>query len=144
MCNNMNIIIIGLQKLKLPISTHTHTHNCLMVLYPGQPGWTSTRKFSLKWVRLIKKEVFTLMMQLIWLAITSASIISIVFELDALPAAILPILDRHWVVLYCIFCSLIDLLYAVHILLFLGGFSDQTVEKTMVCSCGFVLILLWR
>jgi len=42
-----------------------------------------------------KKEAFTLMMQLIWVAITSASIISIVFELDALPAAILPILDRH-------------------------------------------------
>jgi len=32
----------------------------------------------------------------------------------------------------------------LYILMCLGGLSDQTVEKAMVCSCRFVPILLWR
>ena len=46
---------IDLIELKLYVHTHTHTRTRLTALFPGLPGWASTRKVKPIWI-LLKQE----------------------------------------------------------------------------------------
>ena len=83
--------------------SHTHTHTRLMALFPGLPGWTSTRKVKPIWI-LLKQETVS-GSGISWATCKSAPRSrqitmpaphhSVFYRPDALPAA-QPTVSEHW------------------------------------------------
>jgi len=91
----------------MPTHTHTHTHTRLMALFPGLPGWATTRKVKPIWI-LLKQETVSgsgiswaicksapCSRRMFDSVTTPAPYHSVFYRPDALPAA-QPTASKHW------------------------------------------------
>jgi len=91
--------------------THTHTHTRLTALFPGLPGYTSTRKVKPMWI-LLKQETVS-GSGISWDICKSATRSrqktmpaphhSVFYRPDALPAT-QPMASKHWSIMVCTRC----------------------------------------
>jgi len=113
------------RSLLLLLLTYTHTHTpCLTALFPGLPGWASTRKVTPIWI-FVKQE--TVSGSGIRWAIyksaprsrqitTPAPLYSVFYRPDALPAA-QPTASKHWRLIYLLtYLLTFSLTYLIKIL----------------------------